>query len=197
MFDKVPEKDLKLNLKENEFGKASINNYMRHILSSEGLFTEPKKVDSVLNMKPTSNTNEVHSFLDLVTYWGKFISHFTTSTEPLRGLACPKGEFVWNEEQESAFSKIKVFIFKVHLAFNSALKTKIVASASKQDLDTVLFQRTLKIVFFNQQLFASCFLLGSETRYSRTERETVAVVFSCERFKNYVYGSRFTVINHC
>ena len=68
MFDKVPEKDLKLNLKENEFGKASINNYMRHILSSEGLFTEPKKVDSVLNMKPTSNANEVHSFLDLVTY---------------------------------------------------------------------------------------------------------------------------------
>ena len=39
VFDKIQEKDLKLNFKKCEFGKASIN-YMRLILSSEGLFPE-------------------------------------------------------------------------------------------------------------------------------------------------------------
>ena len=52
---------LKLNFKKCEFGKASIN-YMGYILSSEGLFPEPEKVNSILNMKPPSNTSEVRSF---------------------------------------------------------------------------------------------------------------------------------------
>ena len=56
---------------------------MAHILSSEGLFPEPGKVDSILNMKPPSNTSKVCSFLDLVTYCGKFIQNFATITEPL------------------------------------------------------------------------------------------------------------------
>ena len=36
--------------------------------------------------------------------------------------------------------------------------------------------------------------MDAEKRYSQTEREALAVVFSCERFKNYVYGLRFTVV---
>ena len=57
---------------------------MGHILSSEGLFPEPKKMNFILNMKPPSNTSEVRSFLGLVTYCGKFIPNFATVTESLR-----------------------------------------------------------------------------------------------------------------
>ena len=45
-----------------ELGKASIS-YMGHIQTSEGYFPESEKVDSILNMKPLSSTNEVFSFL--------------------------------------------------------------------------------------------------------------------------------------
>ena len=62
VFDKIQEKDLKLNLKKCKFGKVSIN-YMGHMLSSEGLFPEPEKMDSILNTKPSSNTSDVRSFL--------------------------------------------------------------------------------------------------------------------------------------
>ena len=70
---------MKLNLKKCEFGEASVN-YMGHSLNSEGLFPEPEKVNSVLNMKPPSNTSEVRSFLGLVTYCGKFIPNFVIIT---------------------------------------------------------------------------------------------------------------------
>ena len=84
--DKIREKGVKLNLKKNEFGKASINYMDGAYLSSEGLFPEPEKVNSILNMKPPSNTSEIRSFLGLVTYCGKFIPNFATITEPLRRL---------------------------------------------------------------------------------------------------------------
>ena len=75
VFDKIREKGLKFNLEKCEFGKASVN-YMGHILSSEGLFPEPEKVDSILNMEPPSNKSEVCSFLGLATYCGQFIPNF-------------------------------------------------------------------------------------------------------------------------
>ena len=65
-FDKIQEKDLKLNFKKYESGI----NYMGHILSSERLFPEPEKVDSILNMESPSNTSEAYSF-----FW---VLEFTT-----------------------------------------------------------------------------------------------------------------------
>ena len=50
------------------------------ILSS-GLFPEPGKVDSILNMKLPSNRSKVRSFLGLITYCGKFIPSFANITE--------------------------------------------------------------------------------------------------------------------
>ena len=75
-----------------------------------------------------------------------------------------------------------------------ALKTRIVADASKQGLGAVLLQKNLENSVFQPVTFVSCSLTDGETRYSQTEREALAVVFSCERFKNYVYGLRLTVV---
>ena len=41
--------------------------------------------------------------------------------------------------------------------------------------------------------FASKSLSDCETLYANIEREMLAVVFGCERFHTYVYGTRFTV----
>ena len=73
-------------------------------------------------------------------------------------------------------------------------ETKIVADASNQGLDAILFQKNPANSFFQPVAFASRSLSDAETRYSQTEREALAVVFSCKRFKNYVYGLRFLVM---
>ena len=185
VFDKIRQKGLKLNLKKCEFGNASIN-CMGHILSSEGLFPEPEKVNSILHMKPPSNASEVRSFLGLVTYCSKFIPNFAAINEPLRRLTRQKADFIWNGEQESAFSKIKTFISKAPVLsyFHPAFETKIVADASKQGLGAVLLQKYRAKSVFQPVAFASRSLSNAEIRYSQTEREALAVVFSCGRFKN-------------
>ena len=150
---------------------------MGQILSSEGLFP---------------------SFLGLVTYCGKFIPNFATITEPLTWLARQKADFVWNGKRESAFSKIKTFIFKAPVLsyFHAAFETKIVADTSKQGLGAVLPQKNPENGVFQPVVFASRSLSDAQTRYSQTEREALevlAAVFSREQFKNYVRGLRFMV----
>ena len=81
--------------------------------------------------------------------------------------------------------------------FHPAFETKIVADASKQGLGAALLQKNPANSFFQPVPFASRSLSNAETRYSQTEREALAVVFSCEKCKNYEYGLRFTIVtNH-
>ena len=77
--------------------------------------------------------------------------------------------------------------------FHPAFETIIAVDAIKQGLDAVLFQKNPENNVFQRVAFASRSLSDAETRYSQTERKALAVVFSCERFKNYVCGLRFTV----
>ena len=167
---------------------------MGHILSTKGISPEPEKVDSIINMKPPSNTSELRSFLGLVTYCSKFIPDFATITEPLRRLTRQNVDFIWNTEQENAFTKIKTLISEAPVLtyFHPKSETKVITGANKQGLGAVLLQKN-ENGLFQPIAFASRSLTDVESRYSQTEREALAVVFSCERFKNYVYGLKFTI----
>ena len=147
---------------------------MGYIFSSEGLFPEPQQVNSILHMKPPSDTSEVRSLLGLVIYCSKFVPNFAANIEPLRQLTPQKAEFIQNREQESAFNKIKTFISKgsVLSYFHPAFEKQIVADARKQGLRAALLQKKPANSFFQPVAFASPSLLDAETRYSQTERET-------------------------
>ena len=75
-----------------------------------------------------------------------------------------------------------------------AFETKILADTSKQGLGAVLLQKDPANGSFQPVALSSCSLLNVGTRYSQTEREALAVVFSCGQFKNYFYVLRFTVV---
>ena len=141
VFDKIREKGLKLNFKKCEFGKSSIN-YMGYILRSEGLFPEPEKVNSILHMKPPSNTSEVRSFLGLVTHCSKFVPNF----------AAIKADFIWTGEQESACSKIKLSFPKLQSCriLIRRLKPKLLLRPASKVWVMLCFKKTRQMTFFNQ-----------------------------------------------
>ena len=71
-------------------------------------------------------------------------------------------------------------------------QTRIICDASKMGLGAVL-QQQQNSQEWKPILFASRFLSEFDTKYSNDELELMAVVWSMEHFKNYVYG--FQVIS--
>ena len=57
---------------------------------------------------------------------------------------------------------------------------KIVTNPSKQGLGAVLGKQNTENSIFRAVALASCSLSDAETRYSQTEPEALAVVFSCD-----------------
>jgi hypothetical protein len=81
--------------------------YLRHIVSPEGISTDPKKLKAVREWPTPKVKHEIRSFLGLCTYYGRFISSFSNIAKPLTKLTEQKQAFLWTPEVETAFQTLK------------------------------------------------------------------------------------------
>ena len=107
---------LKLKPSKCEFSKKRIK-YLGHIFSEEGVSTDPKKVEAVLNWPVPKTVYDVRAFLGFVGYYRRFIKGFSKVTLPLRKLliglesqgkkAAKHTPVNWGEEEQIAFDTLK------------------------------------------------------------------------------------------
>lgn len=98
---------LKLNPEKCEFEKTSIK-FLWHILTQEGLKSDPEKIKAIKDLKtPENNKKELQRLLGMVTYLNKFIPNMSEIREPLRQLL--QKNVIWqrNQKQQAAVDKIK------------------------------------------------------------------------------------------
>ena len=119
-------------------------------------------------------------------------------SEPLRPLlskANPKAQnkHNWNEKHTKAFNEIKLQIQNIteNKHFDTEKQSRVRCDASKKIMGACLKQKhgnNLEPV-----AYASRFLNNLEQRYSTNELELMAVVWSLEHFKYYLYCSQFNL----
>lgn len=80
------------------------------------------------------------SFLGLAQFVSKFVSDLSSVAEPIQRLTHKKVEFIWDQEQQIAFEKLKELIRNADalVYFNISSRTRIVADASTVGLGAVL-----------------------------------------------------------
>ena len=85
VFEKLAKAELKLKPSKCEFFKKRIK-YLGHIFFEEGVSTDPKKVEAVLNWPVPKTVYDVRTFLGFVGYYRRFIKGFSKVALPLRKL---------------------------------------------------------------------------------------------------------------
>nr|GEY06131.1 putative reverse transcriptase domain-containing protein [Tanacetum cinerariifolium] len=81
--------------------------FLDHVVNSEGIHVDPKKIEAVKNWKPPKIPTEIRSFLGLAGYYRRFIVSFSKIAKPLTLLTQKKKKFEWGDEQENAFQTLK------------------------------------------------------------------------------------------
>ena len=76
VFEKLAKAGLKLKPSKCEFFKKRIK-YLGHIVSEEGVSTDPQKVEAVLNWPVPRTVYDVRAFLGFVGYYRRFIKGFS------------------------------------------------------------------------------------------------------------------------
>ncbi len=60
--------------------------YLGHIISAEGVATDPEKVSVVAQWRRPSNVTELRSFLGFASYYCRFVEGFASVAAPLHKL---------------------------------------------------------------------------------------------------------------
>ncbi|UYV65287.1 K02A2.6-like [Cordylochernes scorpioides] len=184
VLKKLQEEGMTLNPEKCQFGVKTIK-FLGHTISSEGLFIDEEKLDAVIKMEEPRSAKELKSFLGMVNYLGKFILNLADKIQPLNSLLSTKNEWVWEEPQKKSFNLLKQKLAsRPNLAlYNPSRLTIISDDASSQEQP----DGSLTPV-----AYVSRTLSEREIRYSQIEKEGLAIVWTCDRLKDYPLIAIFT-----
>lgn len=80
--------------------------YLGHIISGEGVRTDPENIESMVEWLRPTNIKGLRGFLGLTGYYSRLIKGYRLITRPLTQLV-KKDNFKWGEDAEVAFEKLK------------------------------------------------------------------------------------------
>jgi hypothetical protein len=81
--------------------------FLGHVVSADGLATDPSKCEAVMNWPTPRCTNDIRQFLGLVNYYRRFIRRYSFLTFPLTELLKAATPFCWSEACNRAFKNLK------------------------------------------------------------------------------------------
>lgn len=192
ILQKMREAGLKLNSKKCCFLQKEVK-YLGHVISENGVRTDPIKIDAVSRWPCPKDVHELRSFLGLCTYYRRFVRNFANIAKPLHRLTEDNRDFDWNDECDEAFQSLKKALCSAPiLTFPVPGKTFILdTDASNFGIGAVLSQesegREQVIAYFSKVLSKP------EKNYCVTRRELLAVVKAVKHFHKYLYGQRFVL----
>ena len=194
VLTRIRDSGLKLNKDKCTFGARELT-FLGHIISAEGVKPDPRKVEAITKMPIPTNKTELQRFMGMVNYLGKFIPRLSDETAPLRELLKKDVEFVMLKPQTKAFQRLQSLITTVPILqyYDPNLPTRLRTDSSLIGLGAMIEQSLNGE--WHPIAFASRSLDKSEQNYASIERETLSVVFGCERFHEYLYGREFIVQN--
>jgi hypothetical protein len=174
------------------FAKKELT-YLGHVISSEGVVTDPAKTAAMLAWPRPQNITELRGFLGLTGYYRKFMCGYGVLARPLTQLLQKQHGFKWNDEAQAAFE-----------ALNKAMTTTPVLALPRFDLPfvvetdacdngmgAVLMQQGKPIAYISKAL-------GERNRNLYIyDKEFLALILAVEKWRPYLQRSPFVIkIDH-
>jgi hypothetical protein len=88
------------------FAQQSLE-YLGHIITVEGIATNPSKVEAVNKWPIPTNVKGLRGFLGLAGYYRRFIQNYGIISRPITDLLKKGTLFVWSETVQQAFDAVK------------------------------------------------------------------------------------------
>uniref|UniRef100_A0A3B1JYN6 Gypsy retrotransposon integrase-like protein 1 n=1 Tax=Astyanax mexicanus TaxID=7994 RepID=A0A3B1JYN6_ASTMX len=216
VLNRLKEYGLKLSPTKCKFFQTSVR-YLGHIVSQDGVETDPNKVEALKTWPRPKGLKELRSFLGFSGYYRRFIKNYSSVVRPLTNLTVgypplrrssqlkkepkqyhdPKQPFGsrWTPECECSFQAIieKLTSAPVLGFANPQLPYVLHTDASTTGLGAALYQEQegkMRVISY-----ASRGLSRSESKYPAHKLEFLALKWAVtEKFNDYLYGSPFTVV---
>ena len=192
VLQRCKDKQLALNWEKCHF-MVTEGIVLGHKISATGLEVDQSKISIIKTLALPTTVKGIRSFLGHAGFYRRFIKDFSKIAMPLCRLLEKDKRFNFDDSCKAAFEVIKIIL--VQAPIMAALEWdqgfEVMCDASDFAMGAVLGQRKEKI--FRAIYYASRTFNEEQENYSTTEKEMLAIVFACEKFRPYILGSHVIV----
>ena len=86
--------------------------YLGHVVDRAGIHPLPDRVKAIVDAPLPQNMQELRSFLGLINYYRRFISHLSTTLAPLNELLKAERKWQWTKKCTTAVAKARKQLVK-------------------------------------------------------------------------------------
>jgi len=194
IFKKFSEHNITINKQKSHFLRSKII-FLGHVISTQGITMIPEKIETIQNFQPPQNKRQVQAFFGCINFYRKYMRDLSQSTAVLSNLTKKGNIWSWGQQQQRTFEDIKTaFLADIIIEYpDFTSEFYLSTDASRTHIGAELFQlskegqhRTLG--------FISGTLNLAEQNYYTTELELLAIVYGCQKFRNYILGCLVTIL---
>lgn len=164
-------------------------NYLGHVISAQGVSTDPTKVNDVKNWPTPTSVKELRGFLGLAGYYRRFVKIFGAIAKPLTELLKKGQLFIWSPVAEASFQALKDSLISAPvLALPDFEKPFVIETdASDKGIGPVLQQGGHPIAYVSRAL-------GLKNQgLSTYEKESLAILMAVDYWRPYLQHSEFII----
>ena len=192
VLQRCKDKNVALNLEKCHF-MVTEGIVLGHMISAAGLEVDQAKVSIIRDLTPPTTVKGIRRFLGHAEFYRRFIRDFSKIARPLCRLLEKDTKFYFDESCQKAFEEIKFRLVEAHIMGKSYWNREfeIMCDASDFAVGAVLGHIDEKV--FMAIYYASKTFNEAQENYSTTEKEMLAIVFACEKFRQYILGSHVVI----
>ena len=192
-FQIMREAKLTINLMKSEFGKATVK-YLGHIVGQGQVRPLDAKIQTIVKYPIPTSRKELARFLGMAGYYRNFCLNFSDIAAPLTNLLSKKVKFVWTDDCQLAFDKVKLLLQKSPVLKSPDYEKpfKLIIDSSDVGTGSVLVQEASDGLDHPVSYFSKKFL-KYQRNYSVVEKETLGLVLALEHFDVYLGSTPFKI----
>ena len=192
-FQIMREAKLTINLMKSEFGKATVK-YLGHIVGQGQVRPLDAKIQTIVKYPIPTSRKELARFLGMAGYYRNFCLNFSEIAAPLTNLLSKKVKFVWTDDCQMAFDKVKLLLQKSPVLKSPDYEKpfKLIIDSSDVGTGSVLVQEASDGLDHPVSYFSKKFL-KYQRNYSVVEKETLGLVLALEHFDVYLGSTPFKI----
>ena len=192
-FQIMLEAKLTINLMKSEFSKATVK-YLGHIVGQGQVRPLDAKIQTIVKFPIPTSRKELARFLGMAGYYRNFCLNFSDIAAPLTNLLSKKVKFVWTDDCQLAFDKVKLLLQKSPVLKSPDYEKpfKLIIDSSDVGTGSVLVQEASDGLDHPVSYFSKKFL-KYQKNYSVVEKETLGLVLALEHFDVYLGSTPFKI----
>jgi hypothetical protein len=187
--------------------------YLGHIITTEGVKPQSKKIDAILRLTPPTNPKQLRSFIGMVNYYRDHVRQRAHILAPLTAQTKNKKKIEWTPECQESFETIKSklaqdallvfphpnFPFIIEPDASDYQLGSVILQNTSQDFSGEAIQEKFTSVKdkvpegFSPVAYFSRKLTSAQRNYTVLEKELLSIVETLLEYRSFLLGRRIFI----